>query len=74
MPPPVRVLSSHCSKSWRDAGTLTASFGVTVWGWGNNVTLQADDETSPLFTRWVSYGYPAGANITKLNSVVVSAQ
>ena len=57
-----------------DAGSATPAFGVTVWGWGNDVTLQADDETSPLFTRWVSYGYPAGANFSKLNDVIVPAQ
>jgi len=62
-----------------DAGAAgTAAFGVTVWGWGNDVTWAPDnggsDETNPLFTRWVSYGYPAGANFAKLNSVVVPAQ
>ncbi len=62
-----------------DAGaTGTAAFGVTVWGWGNDVTWVPDnggtDEVNPLFTRWVSYGYPAGANFAKLNSVVVPAQ
>jgi hypothetical protein len=51
--------------------------GLTVWGWGSLRTLPIPDdpgtETNPAFTRWVSYGYPAGANITQLNSVVVSA-
>ena len=61
-----------------DAGAGTPSFGVTVWGWGNTITWPTDDpgnndEANPLFTRWVSYGYPAGANITKLNDVVLSA-
>jgi hypothetical protein len=55
-------------------GARTAAFGVTVWGWGNDVTWQPDDETNPLFTRWVSYGYPAGANFAPLNSVVVPAR
>jgi len=58
--------------------TGTAAFGVTVWGWGNDVTWPTDngstDETNPLFTRWVSYGYPAGANFSTLNSVVVPAK
>ena len=63
--------------------TMTASFanapgavpfvGVTIWGWGNPVTEANNDDTAPNYTRWVSYGYPAGANITKLNSVVVPA-
>jgi IgGFc binding protein len=51
----------------------TALVGVTIWGWGSGATLAADDETSPNFTKWVSYAYPAGANITKLNSVIVPA-
>ena len=57
-----------------DAGSATPAFGVTVWGWGNDVTLQVDDETNPLSTRWVSYGYPAGANFARLNDVIVPAQ
>jgi hypothetical protein len=56
----------------------TPFFGVTVWGWGNNATWPTDnpgvDETNPLFTRWVSYGYPAGANFKPLNTAVVPAQ
>jgi hypothetical protein len=49
--------------------------GVTIWGWGNPITYPPiDDETNPKFTRWVSYGYPAGANITRLNSVVLPAR
>jgi hypothetical protein len=51
----------------------TARFGVTVWGWGSGATLEADDETSPKFTRWVSYGYPAGANFAPLNGAVLKA-
>jgi hypothetical protein len=61
-----------------DAGAATPMFGVTIWGWGNHDTdTQPDngaDETNPNFTRWVSYAYPAGANILKLNDVVLSAQ
>jgi hypothetical protein len=53
-------------------------FGVTVWGWGNDVTWPADnteaDETNPRFTRWVSYGYPAGANFAPLSNVTLSAR
>jgi hypothetical protein len=51
----------------------TPAFGVTVWGWGSGRTYSGGDESNPASTRWVSYAYPAGANITQLNSVVVSA-
>ena len=58
--------------------TNNGSFGVTVWGWGNDITWPTDngvaDETNPLFTRWVSYGYPAGANFRPLNGAVLSAK
>jgi hypothetical protein len=37
-------------------------FGVTVWGWG---TAEATPSTD-----WVSYAYPAGANIALINDVV----
>jgi hypothetical protein len=52
-------------------------FGVTIWGWGNPITWPPDnmgsDEANPNFTRWVSYAYPAGANLAKLNDIVLSA-
>jgi hypothetical protein len=51
-----------------------ARFGVTVWGWGNDITWQPDDETNPRFTRWVSYGYPAGANFKPLNVAELPAR
>ncbi len=51
----------------------TPAFGVTIWGWGSGRTYSGGDETNPASTRWVSYAYPAGANITQLNSVIVSA-
>jgi len=56
----------------------TPAVGLTVWGWGNNVTWPPDDdpqvdEVNPRQTRWVSYGYPAGANVKKLNAVVMPA-
>jgi hypothetical protein len=40
-------------------------FGLWVWGWGTTETT--------LFTRDVSYGYPAGENVAKLSDVVVPA-
>jgi hypothetical protein len=56
----------------------SALFGVTVWGWGNNVTWPpdntAEDEANPKFTRWVSYGYPAGANFKPLSKAVLPAR
>ena len=56
----------------------TPLVGVTIWGWGNDVTWPTDqtaaDETNPKFTRWVSYGYPAGANFKPLNTAVLSAR
>ncbi|HEX4512675.1 MAG TPA: hypothetical protein VH054_04040, partial [Polyangiaceae bacterium] len=57
-----------------DGSAALAKFGLTVWGWGSGATLEPDEEDNPKFTRWVSYGYPAGANIQELNSVVMSAQ
>ena len=49
-----------------------------MWGWGNGITYVPDstpqDEANPKFTRWVSYGYPAGANLGRLNDVILSAQ
>jgi hypothetical protein len=57
-----------------DASAGTPKFGLTVWGWGSGATLEADIEDDPHFTRWVSYGYPAGANIQQLNNVVMSAK
>jgi hypothetical protein len=59
--------------------TLRPRFGVTVWGWGNDVTWPTDDggsldEGNPRFTRWVSYGYPAGADFRPLNGAVLPAR
>jgi hypothetical protein len=56
-----------------------AAIGVTIWGWGSSATgpvcdpQDAATQDDPNFTCWVSYAYPAGANITKLNNVVVPA-
>jgi hypothetical protein len=60
------------------SSSASASFGVTIWGWGNDITWPTDngaaDEENPLFTRWVSYGYPAGANFKPLNTAVLPAR
>ena len=66
----------NCDNGVHVIGTAspTASFGVTVWGWGSSATYGGGDETNPLYTRWVSYGYPAGANFKPLNSAVLSAK
>jgi hypothetical protein len=55
------------------ASGAPARFGVTVWGWGNDITWPGDDDLNPLYTRWVSYGYPAGANFAPLNTAVLAA-
>jgi IgGFc binding protein len=59
------------------AAATTSRFGVTVWGWGSNLTWPDEDvnedELNPLFTGWVSYGYPAGANFAPLNTAVLLA-
>ncbi len=60
------------------SGAPVPRLGVTIWGWGSEATYQPDgttaDEENPKFTRWVSYGYPAGANFQPLNTVVLPAQ
>jgi hypothetical protein len=72
------VHTIEASLSGAPAGDAPA-IGVTIWGWGSSATApcpgqdNGDADTNPNFTCWVSYAYPAGANITKLNSVVVPA-
>jgi hypothetical protein len=56
-----------------DSGVPVPKLGVAVWGWGNTITLPNPDDTDPRSTRWVSYGYPAGANFGKLNNVFIPA-
>jgi hypothetical protein len=60
------------------SGAPVPQVGVTIWGWGNAATYGPDrvntpDEQDPNFTRWVSYGYPAGANFQPLNNVFLPA-
>ena len=40
-------------------------FGLTVWGWGSSAT-------GSFMSQAVSYGYPAGASVVPINSVVVT--
>jgi hypothetical protein len=40
-----------------------AGFGMTVWGWGSSA--------SGFSSQAVSYGYPAGASVQAINTVVV---
>jgi hypothetical protein len=52
----------NCSTG-RHEMTSTQPFGLTVWGWGTPKTT--------TFTSNVSYGYPAGMNVTPINTVVI---
>ncbi|MDP9149039.1 MAG: IgGFc-binding protein [Myxococcota bacterium] len=60
------------------SGPSVPRLGVTIWGWGNELTWLGDngiaDEINPKFTRWVSYGYPAGADFRQLNRAVLPAR
>jgi hypothetical protein len=40
-------------------------FGLTVWGWGSAAS-------GTFFSQAVSYGYPAGASVMPINTVVVA--
>ena len=48
-------------------------FGVTVWGWGSMATGGQYRCTTcgGFYTQAVSYGYPAGASVQPINTVVV---
>jgi hypothetical protein len=43
-------------------------FGLTVWGWGTEVTGQSGQAG---YSQYVSYAYPAGAGVQTINEVVV---
>jgi hypothetical protein len=51
----------------RHEAKSAAPFGLTVWGWGSDITA------STFSTRAVSYAYPAGASVQPINDVVVPA-
>jgi hypothetical protein len=48
----------------RHEARSNARFGLTVWGWGSDITTS-------FSTRAVSYAYPAGASVLPINDVVV---
>jgi len=45
--------------------TSGAPFGLWVWGWGSPLT------DSIAHSAYVSYGYPAGMNVTPINDVIL---
>ena len=57
----------------RHTMTSNGIFGVTVWGWGSAATGGSYRCTSctGFYTQAVSYGYPAGASVQPINTVVV---
>jgi hypothetical protein len=52
----------------------TAPFNVTVWGWGSATTGGAYNAPNfpGFYTQAVSYAYPAGMSVHKINNVVVA--
>ena len=54
-----------CSTGRREIKS-DAPFGLWVWGWGTPMTS--------TFTANVSYGYPAGMNVTPINDVILKQQ
>ena len=72
------ITGAFPDRSRRRRATLDAALRRHRLGLGqpDSRTLEpttAGTRTEPNFTLWVSYAYPAGANITRLNNVVVSA-
>jgi hypothetical protein len=55
----------------------TEPFGLWVWGWGSPETRPGEsmpcDNTKPDNSCDVSYAYPAGENVTPINTVFVAA-
>ena len=41
-----------------------APFGLWVWGWGTPLTT--------TFTRQVSYGYPGGMDVARINDIIIN--
>jgi len=58
----------------RHTMTSNGLFGVTVWGWGSAATggsYRCTQNCNGFYTQAVSYGYPAGASVQPINTVVV---
>jgi hypothetical protein len=51
----------NCSNG-RHEMSSSQPFGVTVWGWGSAAS-------GSVFTQYVSYAYPAGASVKKINTI-----
>ncbi len=51
----------------------TAPFNVTVWGWGSLATggAYAQPNFPGFYTQAVSYAYPVGMSVRRINNVVV---
>jgi hypothetical protein len=45
-----------------------APFGLTIWGWGTDITGQPGQ---PGYSQYTSYAYPAGASVQPINKVYV---
>ena len=52
-----------CANGRREI-TSSKPFGVTVWGWGSAAS-------GLVYTKFVSYAYPAGATIRSINTVQI---
>lgn len=60
--------AQHGCDNGRHEMTSESPFAVTVWGWGSGET---GDLTKGFYSIYVSYGYPVGASLKSINSVVV---
>ncbi len=49
----------------RNSAHSDVPFALTVWGWGTNAAAATQ------FSEAVSYGYPAGASVQPINTVVI---
>ncbi len=52
----------------KNHATSALPFGLTVWGWGTEVTGPSG---TAGYSQYVSYAYPAGASVQTINEVVV---
>jgi hypothetical protein len=63
------VPQGNCDNG-RHAMSSAEPFGLWVWGWGTPETDNVST-TQYTFTKYVSYGYPAGEGLTLINEIVV---